>query len=96
MNASHTEVVADWTLQLAAAFASEYSVVLNSRHQTLVEIYRLLYFSRGEHPPIRLFIKKIKEESSAASMLELIELFGDKPLFALSYIAGLPKPPHCI
>ncbi|MCD8525400.1 MAG: TusE/DsrC/DsvC family sulfur relay protein [Gammaproteobacteria bacterium] len=96
MNVSHTDVVADWTIQLAAALAEECSVIFTSKHQTMVETYRSLYFSQQKHPPLRLFVKTIKKETSVSVMLQLMQLFGERPMFVLSYIAGLPKPPHCI
>jgi len=96
VNVSHFEVVANWTLQLATIFADRYSVALGPRHESFLELYRALYFSQQKHPSARSFIKSIKEKNSSATMLELIELFGERPLFVLSYIAGLPKPPHCI
>jgi tRNA 2-thiouridine synthesizing protein E len=87
---------ADWNENLALDLAKESNLVLSQAHWHRIHLWRELYFSYGRHAPTRVFIKALKSENSSASMLELMHLFGERPLYTLSFIAGLPKPPHCI
>ena len=85
-----------WDESIAATFAKESGVFLSERHWEVLGVYRDLYFSKNRHPMTRIFVKALNTKSSASTMLELMQLFGERPLYTLSFIAGLPKPPHCI
>lgn len=85
-----------WDEAVALALAKECQIVLSERHWEMIHTLRDLYHVNHRHPATRVFIKALHSESHAASMLELMKLFGERPLFTMSVIAGLPKPPHCI
>ena len=85
-----------WNDAIAASLAQESGVLLSARHWEVIRIYRELYLSHHRHPITRVFVKALHAESSTASMLELMQLFGERPLATISFIAGLPKPPHCV
>ncbi len=87
---------ADWSEQLAIALANESGIALSERHSEIIRTLRELYLKNNRHPAMRVFIKALRSERHASTMLELMQLFGERPLFTISFIAGLPKPPHCI
>ena len=86
----------DWNEVLAFDFANACGVVLTERHWEIIRALRALYTTNGRHPAMRVFIKTLHSNHHASTMLELMQLFGERPLFTISFIAGLPKPPHCI
>lgn len=86
----------DWNEALALDFARECNVTLSDRHWEIIRALRDLYVTNGRHPAMRVFIKTLHSKNHASTMLELMQLFGERPLFTISFIAGLPKPPHCI
>jgi tRNA 2-thiouridine synthesizing protein E len=88
--------IADWNEQLAIDFANESGIALSERHWEIIRILRELYLKNTRHPSMRVFIKELRSGQHASTMLELMHLFGERPLFTISFIAGLPKPPHCI
>lgn len=87
---------ADWNEQLAVDFAKKSHVLLSERHWEIIRVLQSLYLTNNRHPSMRIFIKTLHSKSHASTMLELMKLFGERPLFTISFIAGLPKPPHCI
>ncbi len=87
---------ADWNEQSAVDLANESGIALSERHWEILRILRELYLKNGRHPAMRVFIKALRSEQHASTMLELMQLFGERPLFTISFIAGLPKPPHCL
>lgn len=87
---------ADWNEPLAVDLADESKVLMSERHWEVVRVLRSLYLANNRHPAMRIFIKALHANSHASTMLELMRLFGERPLYTISFIAGLPKPPHCI
>lgn len=87
---------ADWSEPLALDLAKEVNVLLSERHWEVIRALRALYLANGRHPAMRVFAKTLQVSSHASTMLELMQLFGERPLYTISFIAGLPKPPHCI
>ena len=85
-----------WDEAVALNLAKECQISLSRRHWEIIHALRGLYKINNRHPAMRIFIKTLNSENHAASMLELMQLFGERPLFTISFIAGLPKPPHCI
>ncbi|MBP9726403.1 MAG: TusE/DsrC/DsvC family sulfur relay protein [Gammaproteobacteria bacterium] len=88
--------IADWNEPLAIDLANESGIALSERHWEIIRILRELYLKNTRHPAMRVFIKELRSGQHASTMLELMQLFGERPLFTISFIAGLPKPPHCI
>ncbi len=85
-----------WDNQVASNIARECGITLTSRHVEIINILRDLYCAQHRHPSTRTFIKALRDGQHAETMLELMQLFGEKPLRVISHIAGLPQPPHCI
>ena len=85
-----------WDEAVALELAKECHIALSERHWEMIHTLRSLYQMNNRHPATRVFIKALNSDSHAGSMLELMQLFGERPLFTMSVIAGLPKPPHCI
>ncbi len=87
-----------WNPELASAWAAQDGVSLSSTHWDLIYLLREIYAETGETPPMRLFIRVIRNrlgEEYGQSRL-LYRLFPDAPLKHLCRYAGLPKPPHCL
>ena len=88
----------DWSPALAKQMAARDKVQLTEAHWALFNLLRDLYAQTGETPPMRLFIRVIRDnlgEEMATSRF-LYRLFPDAPIKHLCRYAGLPKPPHCI
>lgn len=85
-----------WNEVLAFDFAKECDITLSERHWEIIRALRELYVTNRRHPAMRVFIKTLHSKNHASTMFELMQLFGERPLFTISFIAGLPKPPHCI
>ena len=85
-----------WDEVVALNLAKECQVSLSERHWEIVYALRDLYKINNRHPATRVTIKALSTKNHTATMLELMQLFGERPLFTISFIAGLPKPPHCI
>ena len=85
-----------WDELVALDLAKECQVTLSKRHWEVIHALRDLYLIKGRHSATRVIIKALSTKNHASTMLELMQLFGERPLFTISFIAGLPKPPHCI
>lgn len=86
----------DWTEERARDIAQQCDITLSDRHWEVIHTLRQLYVVHHRHPPTRIFMKALQPKSHAATMLELMQLFGERPMRMISQIAGLPPPPHCI
>jgi tRNA 2-thiouridine synthesizing protein E len=99
-NANHLRAACvsplDWSEALALDLASQYGIVLSHRHWRVIHTLREVYFRQNKHSATRVFMKALQSQHHTSTMLELMQLFGEQPLFTISVIAGLPKPPHCI
>lgn len=86
----------DWDESKADDAAKKCGILLSVRHWQIIYTFRELYFIKNHHPATRVLIKALHEANYAATMLELMQLFGERPLRTISQIAGLPEPPHCV
>lgn len=86
----------DWNETIASNIADSCDITLSKRHLDVVHTFRRLYLLNNRHPSTRVLIKALRDGEQTQTMLELMQLFGDRPLRTLSYIAGLPEPLHCI
>ena len=86
----------EWNEALVLCRAQEVNITLSQRHWEIMYALRELFLAHGRHPATRAFMKALQSQHHASTMLELMQLFGEQPLRTISYIAGLPKPPHCI
>lgn len=86
----------EWNEALASDIAKQCDITLTERHWHIIKTLRKLYLIQNRHPATRVFIKSLNEPNAGATMLELMRLFGEKPLRVISQVAGLPPPPHCI
>lgn len=85
-----------WDEVVALDLAEKCQISLSERHWEIIRALRDLYQINNRHPAMRVFVKTLHSKNYASTMLELMQLFGERPLFTISQIAGLPKPPHCI
>ncbi len=87
-----------WTPAIAEILAHKDSIALEEDHWQLIKLLREIYHETGETPPMRLFIRVIKQKlgEDKANSRYLYRLFPEAPIRQLSRYAGLPKPPHCL
>ena len=84
-----------WSAQATDA-AERCGIVLSSRHWQVLQTLRALYLAQQRHPAMRTLAQALRDTHTATTMLELMQLFGERPLRTMSEIAGLPPPPHCL
>ena len=87
-----------WNEAVAKAIAIQENMELTEQHWQLIYFLRHFYKRYEFIPPLRAFIKSVKNECdpALANSITLHKLFPGSPIKYLSKIAGLPKPSHCM
>lgn len=87
-----------WTPEIANALAKSINIELTEEHWQVINFLRQFYQSYHVIPPLRVFIKNLKETLGAelGNSLKLHQLFPESPLKFACLIGGLPKPKHCM
>jgi len=83
---------ADWSEELAKAFATELGIdELSEDHWKVINFMRKVFNEDGDAPSIRRLTKE-----SGVDTKSLYKLFPKGPAKKAAKIAGLPKPKGCI
>lgn len=87
-----------WDIEIAEEIAKLEKIQLTSAHWEILDFSRAFYLRYQHIPIMRIFMKAMQQELSAAkaSSLYLNTLFSENPLRKICRIAGLPKPRHCL
>ncbi len=86
-----------WNKTIAQALAQKAGINLTPEHWQIIEFLRGFYQEYHIIPPLRIFIKNLKEvDKDLANSIKLHSLFPESPLKYACMIAGLPKPKHCM
>lgn len=87
-----------WNKEIANALASKEDIQLTDEHWLVIYFLRDFYQAYEVIPPLRIFIKNLKEAhgTELANSLKLHQLFPESPLKYACMIAGIPKPKHCM
>ena len=94
----YLENLADWSPQVAEAFAAEEGKELTQEHWEILWLLRQFYQEFELSPAMRPFSKYIRQQLGAdkARSIYLMQLFGESPAKSAARLAGLPKPDNCL
>ena len=82
---------ADWSKEVAEAFAKDENIDLTDRHWVVIDYMRKDFAETGKSPTIRRITK-----NSGVETKELYQLFPRRPGRTAARLAGVPKPMGCV
>jgi tRNA 2-thiouridine synthesizing protein E len=89
---------AQWSEDIAHAFAAEAGITLDERHVEVLYALRAWFLQHGHSPAMRAFVSLVRRQlgDSKGRSVYLLQLFPGSPAKVAARIAGLPRPEHCL
>jgi tRNA 2-thiouridine synthesizing protein E len=94
----YLQQLADWTPEVAEAFAQLEQLKLTDAHWEVIYFVREFYQQFNTSPAIRLLVKAMADKlgPDKGNSKYLFLLFPEGPAKQATRLAGLPKPAKCL